>query len=675
MAMLQMQRISIYAFKRDRKPVLELLQRRGVLEINDSIAEDQVFQKMDVSAIRSSFERNINAAKEAAQILSHYISEKKSMLSSFEGRKVVSVEEYSKFGNKLDDTLRIANRIIVCNKTITEAKAEIFKLEAQIEMLTPWTGLDIPLNFEGTKKTGSFIGTFPKEYSLELLYQELADYMPLNIDIISSSKEQTCVFILVTTDLKEKVYEKLRLMEFSLPSVSVDKAPAQQLEQLSNRITSIREEILTLEAEIKSYTDRNKDLLFLQDYERMRSDKYQVLGQIAQSKNVFIITGYIPEKEVKSLTEELEEKFILTVELETLDEEEDIPVLLKNNPFSAPTESVVEGFALPAKGEIDPTTILSCFYYVLFGIMLADAGYGIIMVAACGYILWKYRRTIEEGTKKFMSMFLFCGISTTFWGVMFGSYFGDVFDVIATTYLGVTEVPVIPPIWFFPVNDPMRMLAFSIALGLIHIITGYTIKVYQLYRQKDYAAIVYDAISWILLIVSCTILLMSMDMIKNILGLTLVIPSNINMIAGIVAVLASLIIVLTNGRESRNPLKRFLKGAYALYGITGILSDVLSYSRLLALGLASGIIGNVINKMAAIAAGSLGTVGIVIFIVIVLFGHTLNIAINALGSYVHTNRLQYVEFFGKFYGGGGRSFAPFTMKTKYYKVKENVNNG
>ena len=187
MAMLQMQRISIYAFKQDRKPVLELLQRKGVLEINDNLSEDPVFQKMDVSGVRSSFDRNISVAKEAAEILSRYITEKKSILSSFEGRKLVSVEEYNNFRSKLEGTLRTANRIIACNKTIAEGRAEIFKLEAQIEMLTPWTSLDIPLSFQGTKKTASFIGTFPKEYSLEQLYQELTDYMPLNIDIISAS--------------------------------------------------------------------------------------------------------------------------------------------------------------------------------------------------------------------------------------------------------------------------------------------------------------------------------------------------------------------------------------------------------------------------------------------------------------------------------------------------------
>jgi V/A-type H+-transporting ATPase subunit I len=157
-------------------------------------------------------------------------------------------------------------------------------------------------------------------------------------------------------------------------------------------------------------------------------------------------------------------------------------------------------------------------------------------------------------------------------------------------------------------------------------------------------------------------------MIKNILGITFELPKIVVQASAVLAVLSSVIIVLTNGRESKNPFKRFLKGAYALYGITGYLSDVLSYSRLLALGLASGVIASVINKMAGMA--SKGIIGAILMIVILFAGHTINFAINILGAYVHTNRLQYVEFFGKFYEGGGRAFSPFHMRTKYYKVKE-----
>lgn len=675
MAMLQMQRIFIYALKKDRKPILEMLQRRGVIEVSDVIPEDNVFHKMDVSHPKASFEKNISAAREAVEILNHYVPEKKGMLSSLNGRKAVSKEDYNSFRTIYEQTLRTANHIIAYTKQIAECKADILKYETQAAILEPWTGLDIPIDFSSTKYTRSFIGTLPKEWSLEELYASLADCMPVNIDIISASKEQTCIFVLCKNDIADAVYDKLRSIDFSHPGVTSELAPKEQQKEIAQRIIDLEAEILKAEEKIISLAQYREDLLFLQDYDRMRSDKYDVIGQMSQSKNIFILTGYIASKELKSLEEALNNEFIVGIETEEPSDDEDVPVLLKNNAFARPLEWVVDGFALPTKSEIDPTMIMALFYYMLFGIMLADTGYGLLMVGGCAYCLIKYGRKMEAFIKNFLTMFLYCGISTVFWGVMFGSYFGDLPDVIAKTFFGVAEnaVPIIPPLWFFPVERPMLMLTFSMVLGLIHLLTGLGIKIYQLYKQKDYLGILYDAVSWFLLIVSCTLLLMSLDMIKNILGLTTVIPSVLIKISVVTAIISSIIIIATNGRESRNPFKRFLKGAYALYGITGYLSDVLSYSRLLALGLASGIIGNVINKMASMPA-KMGVVGPLIFTIIVIGGHALNIAINALGAYVHTNRLQYVEFFGKFYGGGGRSFNPFSMKTKYYKVKESVEN-
>ena len=669
MSMLPMQRIYIYALKKDRKSILEMLQRREILEINDIVPEDNVFHKTDVSHIRSGLEKSIHAANDAIEILNHYAPEKKSLLSSFDGRKEVSVEEYSAFQDKYESTNRIINHVQAQARKVAESKAEILKLETQAEILEPWTNFDLSLGFHGTKYTKSFIGTLPKQWTLEELYQTLAEFMPIHIDIISSSKDQTCLFLLCRLDNAEALYDKLRSIEFSHPGITSDKAPAKQLEELNQRIAGERDAIRDAEQAIVDLAQYRKDILFLQDYDRMRADKYDVIGQLSQSKNVFVLTGYIPEKDVKNLEEELNRNYLVAVETEKPKEKEEVPVLLKNNRFSRPMEGVVSDFSLPSKTDIDPTTLTALFYYVLFGIMFADAGYGIIMIAACAYLLIS-KKSMEQSMKNFFTMFLYCGISTTFWGIMFGSYFGDLFDVIATTFFGATNTPLLPPVWFFPVKEPMRMLTFSMIMGLIHLLTGLIIKVYQLLRQKDYLAIIYDALSWFFLVISCTILLTGMDMIQKILGISVVVPAALNRVCAVTAVTAAVVIVLTNGRESRNIFKRLMKGAYALYGITNYLSDVLSYSRLLALGLASGIIGSVINKMAAMPAK--GLLGPFVFVLIVIFGHILNMAINILGAYVHTIRLQYVEFYGKFYEGGGKAFEPFTMKTKYYKVKESV---
>jgi V/A-type H+-transporting ATPase subunit I len=669
MAMLQMQRINIYALKKDRKLLLEALQRKGVIEIDDLLPQDSVFYKTDVSAAKSAFEKNIASAREAVEIINRYVPSSKSLLAALNGRKEVPLEVYEAFREKYDTVVKTANRILALTKEIAENKAEILKLQLQVEMLTPWVGLDIPMSFQGTKYTKAFIGTLPNSWELDAIYEMLAEYMPLNVDIISSSKMQTCIFVLCTRENADKVYEKLREEEFALPSINFDHAPAEELEQLKGQIAKAEEAIKEAEKEIISLGSFREDLLFLQDYDTMRAEKYEVIGHLLQSKNTVVITGYIPKRDAEQLKNDLMAKFDLAIEFEEPTEKEDVPVLLKNNGFSGPLEGVLAGYSLPGKGEVDPTMVMSLFYYMLFGLMLSDAGYGFIMVLGCAIGLLKFRKTMEPPMKNTLRMYLFCGISTVFWGIMFGSYFGDIFDVVARSFFGRTDTtPVIPPLWFFPVNEPMRMLAFAMLIGLIHLMTGLAMKFYVLLRNKDYKAIVYDVLSWMALVISLTLLLLSMDMIKNILGVSIRLsPLMSNILTGLAA-LSALTIIATNGRESKNPFKRFLKGLYALYGITGYLSDVLSYSRLLALGLATGVIGNVINSMAAMTAG--GIVGPIVFTIVVIFGHTINIAINALGAYVHTNRLQYVEFFGKFYEGGGRMFNPFNMKTKYYKIKE-----
>lgn len=668
MALLAMQRIFIYALKKDKDQILELLQRRGVIEIRNMLKEDKTFHRTDVSEDKESSEKNMAIVSQALEILNLYVKENKSLLSVLQGRKEIPPDVYDSFSTKHESVIGKAKRIIEMSKKIAEEKAEVLRLQTQMEMLKPWVNLDIPLDFQGTKYTSCFIGTLPKAWTLEEIYEKLALYMPLDVEIISAAKEQTCIFVLCTNTNKDKVYETLRGMDFILPSLSIDKSPAEQLKDLEKQVEEINRSIDASMEEMKSFDNDWSDLYFLLDYEAIRIEKTEAIGKLLQSKKTFIITGFIPEKDAKHLEDELTSQFDLMVEFAKPKKKDDVPVLYKNNGFSEPLESTVNSFSPPGKGEIDPTMVMSLFYYMLFGLMFSDAGYGFVLAAGCAFALIKFRNTMEHSMKNTLKMYLYCGLATIFWGVVFGSYFGDIFDVVATTFFGAEKVPIIPPLWFYPVEKPMLMLTFCMAIGILHLLTGLAMKGYQMVRQKDYKGLIYDVVFWYVLLISCIILLLSMKMIKDILGINVRIPYMAKKIAGILAILSAAGIVLTNGRESKNPFKRFLKGLYALYGISGYLSDVLSYSRLLALGLATGVIGSVINKMAAMTAG--GFLGPVIFTIIVIVGHALNIGINALGAYVHTNRLQYVEFFGKFYEGGGTLFKPFGMHTKYYKIKD-----
>lgn len=667
MAVLQMQRITICALKRDRKQLLEYLQRLGVIEITNEISEDEVFHKMDVNVAVSLLEKGKRNAEEAIRILNELVPVKKPMLDGLNGRSVVSKKEYDEFAEKSEKVSRIVSRIVQIEKQLAESKAELIRMSTQSEMLLPWVNLDVPLNFKGTKKTIAYIGSIPGEWSLDAIYAEISEIEKVTIDIIFSSKTNTNVFILCEKTESERAIEKLREMGFTYQTLQTTKAPKEMEADLKLEEKEVKLDIEALLEELTELSSHRSEIEFFQDYATMRLHKYEVLGQLPQSKSIFVITGYLPKEDCESIETGILEKFEAFVEFESPSENEEVPVKLKNNKFVEPLEGTIESFSLPGKGEIDPTTVTAIFYYVLFGLMLSDAVYGLVMVAGCGFVLLKFGKTMEDGIKKAMKMFFFCGISTTFWGVMFGSYLGDIVDTFSATFLGKTIS--IAPVWFFPVKEPMRMLVFSMLLGIIHLIAGLTMKLYQNLKQKDYSGIVYDVIFWYFLLLGSIFALMGVPTFTNTLGVTFVLPAIVTKTGGILAVIGAIGIVLTNGRESKNPFKRFLKGLYALYGITGYLSDILSYSRLLALGLATGVICTVINKMASMTAT--GILGIIPFLIIVIFGHTLNIAINALGAYVHTTRLQYVEFFGKFYNGGGRSFRPFDVKTKYYKIKEN----
>ena len=310
---------------------------------------------------------------------------------------------------------------------------------------------------------------------------------------------------------------------------------------------------------------------------------------------------------------------------------------------------------------------MSVFNVFLFGMMLSDAAYGAIMAVACGWALLKFPR-MGEGMKKSLQLFFWCGLSTLVWGVLFGGYFGDVVNVVSRTFFG-HEVGA-PALWFAPLDDPMRLLVYSLAIGVVHLFVGFGIKGYLSLRDKKYMDFLCDTVLWYLLLVGLLLMLIPSSIFASIIQMTIVFPPALNFLAKAMAIVGAVGILLMSGRANKNFALRIALGAYDLYNISGWLSDVLSYSRLLALGLATGVIAQVINQMASMFGG--GVVGAILFAVIFVIGHALNMAINMLGAYVHTNRLQYVEFFGKFYEGGGRAFAPFKENTKYTSIKEEL---
>ena len=671
MSVVPMKRISVIAMKRDRKAVLDYLQVQGAVQISVRGKEDEVFRKTDMSKQKQVFQKNTDRAEEALAILKRRVPEKTGLLSSFEGRKELTTSEYQKMQENIDDTMRVCSRIIELDKQLADSISGIPKLEDQKKALEPWMKFDLPLDFAGTRTTAVFTGSLQGEYTRDALYTELkklSGVETFECDIISAESTQTCIFLVCEKKDQQAVREALRRMNFAAPPVS-GLNPVERMKQIDAQIAEeikLQEKLLKEIEELSSY--RN-DIRFASDYFRIRAEKYGVISQLLQSRRVFCLEGYIPETSAQALASQLESRFDAAVEINDLKKKEKPPVLLKNNAFATPLEGITESYSLPGKKEIDPTFISACFYYILFGIMLSDAGYGLLLVLGTAFILWKFGRTMEAGMKKFMQMFLLCGISTTFWGIMFGSFFGDAVSVIGTTFLGKGEGFGLKPVWFEPLSEPMRMLTFCFILALIHMFVGLGAKAYMLLKEGKVMDMIYDVVLWYVLLIACVVFLLTVPTMADMLGVS-TLAASWQKPAGILMAVSAVGIILTGGRESKNWFKRILKGLYSLYGISSWLSDILSYSRLLALGLATGVIATVFNSMGSMGGNSPG--GVIMFIIVFLIGNVLNLAINALGAYVHTNRLTYVEFFGKFYEGGGTAFRPFAVNTKYYKIKEDM---
>lgn len=654
----KMKTVTVYGLKENRKSVMEFLQKKGVVEFKE--VSDDSLEKINTADSVLSFERYISSAGKALEILDRYVPCKKPLLFT---RKILpdnmfsmTVEESNKIG-------AVINSVISDEKKLGELKLQKSRTLLKIEAMKPWTKLDVPLSFSGTKTTKSSIYMLPYDADEEKIKELLGNSSEeIYFEIINKAQNQTCVFFTYLKCKETECEKAIREVGATAPPFSLSHLSAEdKIKQLENKILKIEDEEKSLIEEIRNAASLKHEIELFYDHICLRRDKYTALSEVRQTDKVFIIEGYAPEENAFDIKKELEEKYISAVSIEEIPEEEEAPVLLKNNGFAAPLEGITATYSIPSKFDIDPDFVMSLFYYLFFGMMFSDAGYGILVMLVTGYIAFFSKA--EAHTKLNMRMFFFCGVSTTFWGFMYGSFFGDAVTQIGTVFFGHPEWK-FPTLWMDPVSEPLRLLIFSVALGAIQIVTGLAVSVHTNWKKGDRAAALFDSGSWILIILGIASFAGAM-IFKN--GAEVI--YNILYFGGIALIgLGILFIILMKGRASKNPILRLGSGILGLYDVTSYVSDALSYSRLMALGLSTGVIAQVINTMATLAGKSV--VGALMFILIFTVGHAINFAINMLGAYVHTNRLQYVEFFSKFYEGGGRAFSPLKMNTKYYIFKE-----
>lgn len=416
------------------------------------------------------------------------------------------------------------------------------------------------------------------------------------------------------------------------------------------RISDNQEDIKKLDAEIEkidaALTASSADYAeyeIIHDFYEVQLKKLRAIEKCEYTDYLFTINSYAPAALSAKLKEELESNYQIFVDVQEVETDEDYPILLQNNKFARSFQTLVDMYALPKPGyDIDPTFWSAVFYVILFGMMLGDVGYGALLAIACAVGLYKFK--VEGNTKKTMGMLMLSGIVSIPFGFLFGGFFGDLLPTVTNNAIDFK------PLLFNPMEEPIAMLLLSMGVGIIHLFAGMAIDIYIKTKRGDWKTGFFKVAPWYFIVVGLIMWIAKVS-------------------AGKYVALAGLAVLLLLGDQStKNPIKRIFSGIASLTDITSWLSDALSYSRILALALSTSVIAMVVNILAMLV-GYKGITAI-IFVVILIFGHILDLALSGLSSYVHTIRLQYVEFFGKFYEGGGRPFEPLDYESKFTKINE-----
>lgn len=638
MAIVNMNKISIVGLEAQKSQILKLLMNRGFVQIDDSafLTEMDDLKNHLVKDSEESevilLEQKMAHVSQSIDIVSSLVKQKKSMFSpKMEFDKVDSEKEEELYNEALE-----INKL---NKDISAIRSNINLLNNNKSMLEPWINFDVPFEKMETKYTKSVLGTIPTSANVDALRVKLEDEVPESvIGIINSDKLMNYIYLITLKETFDNATEVLKEFNFSIVTLpNSEGTPSQAIKKYNEMI--IRQENVSKDKaeEIKRHGINIHMLENLYDFYTIERDQKKIIDKLVKTKTTFCLNGWLPSKRASELISEITNKFDCCVETEEGDKEEGFPILLENNKIVTPFESVTNMYSCPNSKDVDPNKIMTFFYVIFFGMMLSDAGYGIIIALVCGFIVHKAK--MKKGEGNLIKLIGICGVSTTIWGLIFGGIFGDLVPIKALIN---------------PLEDVMVLMGMSLLFGIIHIYVGLGIKAYTLIRDGKVVDAICDIGFWYLCITGVCLLII--PFVAGDIGV-------FSEVGKYLAIIGALGLLLTQGRSFKGIHTKLFKGLSSLYGITSYFADILSYTRIMALCLTTGVIGQVINLLGAIA-------GPIFAVVIGVVGHTINLLINALGAYVHTSRLQYVEFFNKFYEGGGVPFAPFKYKTKYTSINK-----
>lgn len=616
---------------------MRLLQELGCVEVSEPTEDEVSITLNRESGGLASCREAHRQLSSALGLLDKYASVKDSL---FTPRPEVEQKTLMDASDE-EAQIELAQEIIGLDEKIKQLSAKEVDKQNAIEALKPWLNMEMPLDFKGTRNTAAVFGSVPAAVELSELVSSISSANECSkMFEVSSDKEQHCILVLFHNDGHEAVMEALRTYWFSQMSLTgMSGTAAENSKTAVRELAELGEEKIALAERISAKKPQRDELKLAIDRMTGRCAQAEAVGKLLSTPSTIVLEGWIPADTEEKLTSKLEGlDCAWRTEDPDPDKPEEVPVKLSSNIFTEPMTALTEMYSLPAYNGIDPNPFLLPFFPVYFGIMFADLGYGILL--ALGGLFMRKKMHARGTMKHFSGLMIESGIMAAIFGALTGGFFGDAPKQIAAMMGFEFSMPAL----IDPLSNPFPVLIAALVIGLIQMLFAVCINGYMLVRDRQMADAFWEV---------APIFVVLAGIALGAMGIT-----------WWLAIVGTVMVVYAQGRASESIGGKIGNGLYGLYSFaSGWFGDILSYSRLMALMLAGSVVAQVFNTL-----GAMG--GPILFVIVFLVGHALNIALNLIGCFVHAVRLQYLEYFGKFYREGGRAFAPLTLKTKYVDIKE-----